>query len=111
MKVVQAENSRGSKFSQSGVTVTFETNKFLSLGSYVKIWGHNFSVIRSVTGPTEDISGAEKTARLIITATETGYHGYKFNDSFDPRLLLGKEIVPVTNDAEIEEIRKESGYC
>ena len=115
MKITQAENSHGAKFSKSGVSITFRTRTFLPVESYVKIVHdgktNHFSVARSITEPFEDIPGASKNAGLLVTATETGYHGSKFSNFFDPRLLLEAEVVPVTEKDEIAEIRKVSNYC
>lgn len=111
MKIIQAENNLGSKFSQSGVSIKTATTNFLPLGSYLKVDGHYFSITSSITSPIEDVPASAQYATLVITATETGYHGSRFKSDFDPRLLLGKKVVPVTDPNEIAEVRKESTYC
>lgn len=116
MKITQAENSSGSKFAASGVSIKFMVRSgFIPVGSFVNVTHdgkeHHFSVTHCITSPIEDVPGAASTSHLIVTASETGYHGRKFKPEFDPRLLLEQEVIPVTDPVEIAQIRKESSYC
>lgn len=114
MKIFQAENSLGSKTSPSGVSIKWMTGTFLSLGSYVKVVHdgkeHHFYVSHVLTGGSSIAPDPSRTGQVIITATETGYHGPRFKHGFDPRLLLDVEVVPITDPDKIEQIRKESFY-
>ncbi len=115
MKIIQSQNNEGSKFSQRGVVITFRTRNFVPIGSYVKLShegkDHHFQISTSITSPFEDIPGASANSFLTMDAYETGYHGSKFKENFDPRALLEKEVILVTDVEEIKNVRKEASYC